>query len=221
MNENLEAKANVTIHAPIAKVWDALVNPEVIKRYMFGATVVTDWKEGSPIAWKGEWKGKPYEDKGRIVVLRPEERLQYRHFSPLTGAPDKPENYHTVTIELAEQVAACGGPVAGQQQDRAGARRVAEELVGDARRAEEGRRELSTRPAALLVVLDSRQPVVEVEARVAGQVAPEADAVHDLQTYLVAVPGVVAFEDARVSQGRRGRRCPRCAAAAGAGRAAA
>ena len=103
MNEDLTAKANVTIHAPIAKVWDALVNPQVIKRYMFGATAVSDWKEGSPIVWKGEWKGKPFEDKGRILELRPEERLRYSHFSPLSGAPDKPENYHQVTIELSKQ----------------------------------------------------------------------------------------------------------------------
>jgi uncharacterized protein YndB with AHSA1/START domain len=103
MNEELTAKANVTIHAPLAKVWDALVNPQVIKRYMFGATAVSDWKEGSPIAWKGEWKGKPFEDKGRILELRPGERLRYSHFSPLSGAPDKPENYHRVTIDLSKQ----------------------------------------------------------------------------------------------------------------------
>jgi uncharacterized protein YndB with AHSA1/START domain len=103
MNEDLTAKANVTIHAPIARVWDALVNPQVIKRYMFGATAVSDWKEGSPIVWKGEWKGKPFEDKGRILELRPEARLRYSHFSPLSGAPDKPENYHQVTIDLSRQ----------------------------------------------------------------------------------------------------------------------
>jgi uncharacterized protein YndB with AHSA1/START domain len=111
MNDDLTAKANVTIHAPIAKVWDALVNPQVIKRYMFGATAVSDWKEGSPIAWKGEWKGKPFEDKGRILELRPQERLRYSHFSPLSGAPDKPENYHQVTIDLSEL-----GDEQGQQE---------------------------------------------------------------------------------------------------------
>ena len=109
MNDDLTAKASVTIHAPIEKVWDALVNPQVIKRYMFGATAVSDWKVGSPIAWKGEWKGKPFEDKGRILEFRPEERLRYSHFSPLSGAPDKPENYHQVTIDLSEQEDQDGG----------------------------------------------------------------------------------------------------------------
>ena len=29
--------------------------------------------------------------------------LQYSHFSPLSGLPETAENYHTVTIELAEE----------------------------------------------------------------------------------------------------------------------
>ena len=100
--ENLVANASTTIDAPAAKVWDALTNPATIKQYMFGTTVASDFKKGSPITWKGEWQGKPYEDKGVIQDVDPQRRLQYTHFSPQAGLPDKPENYHTVTIELAE-----------------------------------------------------------------------------------------------------------------------
>ena len=81
MSVNLIAKASVTINAPSRKVWEALVNPEAIKQYMFGTTVVSYWREGGSIVWN------------RI--------LQYSHFSPLSGVPDTPENYHTVTIELS------------------------------------------------------------------------------------------------------------------------
>jgi uncharacterized protein YndB with AHSA1/START domain len=101
MSKGLVANVSIEIAAPLAKVWDALVNPELIKRYMFGATVSSDWKVGSPISWKGEWKGKPYEDKGVILRLQRERLLSYSHFSPLSGLPEVPENYHTVTIELA------------------------------------------------------------------------------------------------------------------------
>jgi uncharacterized protein YndB with AHSA1/START domain len=73
----------------------------MIKQYMFGTNVVTDWKKGSPIAWQGEWQGKAYEDKGIILQIEPERILQYSHFSPLSGQPDIPENYHTVTITLS------------------------------------------------------------------------------------------------------------------------
>lgn len=68
---------------------------------MFGANVVSDWKEGGQIVWKGEWQGKAYEDKGVILKIEPERVLQFSHLSPLSGLPDTPENYHTVTIELS------------------------------------------------------------------------------------------------------------------------
>ena len=102
MPEDLVAKASVNVAAPAVQVWDALVNPQLIKQYMFGTTVVSDWQQGSPITWKGEWKGKPYEDKGKIRKIEPRRLLQYTHYSPLSGLPDTPENHHTVTIELSE-----------------------------------------------------------------------------------------------------------------------
>lgn len=106
MADDFVAKASTTIQAFPAEVWDALVDPEKIREYMFGTNVSSEWKEGSPISWKGEWEGKPYEDKGVILQIKPPRVLQYSHFSPLAGLPDEPENYHTVTIELAEDGAA-------------------------------------------------------------------------------------------------------------------
>ncbi len=97
----LVARASITINAPRSEVWDALVNPEKIARYMFGTKAVSDWMLGSPIVWKGLWQGKEYEDKGVILKLEPERVIQYSHFSPLAGQPDLPENYHIVTIELS------------------------------------------------------------------------------------------------------------------------
>ena len=101
MNRGLIARASITIKVQVSKVWEALVNPDLVKQYMFGTTVVSDWNEGSPIVWKGEWQGKPYEDKGTILKIEKGRILQYSHFSPLTGKPDVPENYHTVTIGLS------------------------------------------------------------------------------------------------------------------------
>jgi uncharacterized protein YndB with AHSA1/START domain len=100
MGRNLIAKASIIINADKGKVWNALVDPYAIKQYMFGTDVVSDWHEGSSIVWKGEWQGKAYEDKGVILEFKPGQRIQYSHFSPLSGLPDKPGNYHTVTIEL-------------------------------------------------------------------------------------------------------------------------
>jgi uncharacterized protein YndB with AHSA1/START domain len=98
---DLLAKAETNIQAPAAQVWNALVDPELIKRYMFDTDVVSQWTIGSPIVWKGKWQGKQYEDKGTILDIKKMEMIKYNHFSPLSGQPDIPENYHTVTIKLS------------------------------------------------------------------------------------------------------------------------
>ncbi|HEY9288282.1 MAG TPA: SRPBCC family protein [Candidatus Dormibacteraeota bacterium] len=98
----ITAVAEVEIAAPAARVWQALTDPEIIARYFFGSQVETDWKPGSPIVWKGEFEGKAYEDKGRVLEIRPNRQLKVSHFSPMSGLPDKPENYHTLNYELQE-----------------------------------------------------------------------------------------------------------------------
>ena len=94
------AEASVIVNTSREAVWNALTDPDAIKQYMFGTTVTTDWKEGSAIRWKGEWKGHPYEDKGTILAVVPFRRLVYTHFSPRSGQPDALHNYHTVTLAL-------------------------------------------------------------------------------------------------------------------------
>jgi uncharacterized protein YndB with AHSA1/START domain len=103
MDKKLTAQAKTTIHAPASKVWQALINPEIIKQYLFDAEVISDWKVGSPIIYRGEWEGKPFEDKGKILAIEPERVLKSTHWSPLSGVPDTPENYHTVTYTLTEK----------------------------------------------------------------------------------------------------------------------
>jgi uncharacterized protein YndB with AHSA1/START domain len=100
---NLIAKATTSINAPRSDVWDALVTPESIKQYMFGTDVTSKFYEGSPITWRGEWQGKVYEDKGKVLKVNPGRVLQFSHYSPLSGLPDRPDNYHIVTIELIDK----------------------------------------------------------------------------------------------------------------------
>jgi len=45
MNKNLIARASITINANSTQVWNALVDPQAIRQYMFGTNVVTDWRE--------------------------------------------------------------------------------------------------------------------------------------------------------------------------------
>lgn len=100
MDKPYTARVSTIIDGSVAEVWDALVRPDHIPQYMHGATVISDWKKGSDILWKGEWQGKAFEDKGTILQIEPEEVLQYTHYSRQSGLPDEPAYYHTVTIKL-------------------------------------------------------------------------------------------------------------------------
>jgi uncharacterized protein YndB with AHSA1/START domain len=100
---DLVAKAEIDIGASATDVWKALTDPDMIKKYFFGAQVETDWQPGHPIIWRGEYGGKSFEDKGEIQAIEQNRRLCMTHFSPMSGLPDAPENYHTLTFELQER----------------------------------------------------------------------------------------------------------------------
>jgi uncharacterized protein YndB with AHSA1/START domain len=94
------ARAEVIVGAHPSAVWSALTDPEQVKLWMVGTTLTTDWQVGSPITWKGEMNGTPYEDKGEVLEVDERHRLSMTHYSPLMGQEDRPENYHTVTYTL-------------------------------------------------------------------------------------------------------------------------
>ncbi len=101
MATDLTTSSSITIEAPAEAVWEALTTPELIQRWFFGVETTTDWREGSPIVHTGEWRGRPYEDKGWIVRIEPPHTLVHTHWSPLSGLPDRPEHYQEVTWSLA------------------------------------------------------------------------------------------------------------------------
>ena len=101
MTNQLFVKSSITIYASAAKVWDALINPEKTKKYMFGCETVSDWKIGSPLLWQAEYEGKETVFvKGEIVDLQPEKYLKYTTIDPNSNIDDTSENYLTVTYEL-------------------------------------------------------------------------------------------------------------------------
>ena len=94
------SQVSKTINAPAEQVWNALTTPSKLRQFMFGAEVKSDWKVGGAISFKGEMNGKKYADKGEIREFEPGRKLSYTHWSSLSGAEDKPENYHVVSYQL-------------------------------------------------------------------------------------------------------------------------
>ncbi|MEO8582433.1 MAG: SRPBCC family protein [Flavitalea sp.] len=103
ITEKLISEASVTINAPAEKVWKAITTPSEIKKYLMGTNVESEWKEGSPIAYKGEYNGKAYHDKGIIKKFEPNKVFQSTYWSSAGGKEDKPENYNLVTYTLSNQ----------------------------------------------------------------------------------------------------------------------
>ncbi len=102
MNQRYSASCAVTVDAPAGKVWEALTTPALIKKYFFGTTVVTDWKVGSPVSFRGEWQGKTYEDKGTVLSFEPGKGLSFNYWSSFSGIEDLPDLRQIIAYGLRE-----------------------------------------------------------------------------------------------------------------------
>jgi uncharacterized protein YndB with AHSA1/START domain len=102
MANELIVKRSLEIKAPASRVWDILTDPEHTKKYMFGCEVISDWKPGSTLIWKGAADGIVYV-KGNLVRLEKEKLFEFTVFDPNAGIDDIPANYTTVTIELTPE----------------------------------------------------------------------------------------------------------------------
>ncbi len=93
-------KKSIQINASPNKVWDAIVNPEIIKKWLFDTNTISDWQVGSSILFTGIWEGVEYADKGIILKFDIEKAFEYSYWSSFSALPDLPENYSIVSFEL-------------------------------------------------------------------------------------------------------------------------
>jgi uncharacterized protein YndB with AHSA1/START domain len=99
----MKVTKSILVKAPVEQIWKALTEPEIIKLYLFGTSVITDWKEGSKIIFKGNWHGTPFEDKGKVVSVEVNYLLRYTYWSSVLGIDDVPENYTETTYILTQE----------------------------------------------------------------------------------------------------------------------
>ena len=81
-----------TVDEPIERVWRAITTPSEIKQWFFGVDTVADWRPGGRLVHRGEYRGKPYVDKGEIVEFDAPRRLVHTHWSDVSGVPDAPDS---------------------------------------------------------------------------------------------------------------------------------
>lgn len=95
--------SSLEIKATPAEVWNALTNPEMVKKWQYGSEMITDWKVGSEIRFKSEWEGQTFEQWGTILEVEPNQKLKYNLFAPRPDLEDKPENYFEMEYVLTEK----------------------------------------------------------------------------------------------------------------------
>ncbi len=96
-------KYEIAITASAKTVWNTLIDPEKIKKYMCGWEVESKWEPGSPLLWKGNADGKEMIfGQGIIKEFLPGQSFTYTSFDPNMKIEDKPENYLVVAYDLNE-----------------------------------------------------------------------------------------------------------------------
>jgi uncharacterized protein YndB with AHSA1/START domain len=95
--------STIKFKAAPQKVWDALTNPELVKKWQYGSDLITDWKIGNDIKFETEWEGKIYKQWGKVIEINPIKLIKYSLFAPQPGLEDKPENYFIMKYVLIEE----------------------------------------------------------------------------------------------------------------------
>lgn len=93
------------IEAPVSAVWPLLTQPASMCRWMVDPDtaemdIVSDWKPGAAITFKGDLHGLPFESKGTIHRLESGSIFEYDYWSSLSQEADVPENYSLITFRL-------------------------------------------------------------------------------------------------------------------------
>ncbi|MDP9606530.1 SRPBCC domain-containing protein [Variovorax sp. NFACC27] len=90
---------SIRIEAEPRDVWGALTDPDAGEKWR-NAHFKTDWQPGSPIEIEAIIGTARYRDKGQVIQVRSPSLLQYTYWSRVSGLPDVPESYSSITITL-------------------------------------------------------------------------------------------------------------------------
>lgn len=96
----ISTKNTLFFRAPAETIWACFTQPDLVKQWLMGMEIVSDWKVGSLYQNKITCDGQVFEEKGRILQIVPNKILQVDFLSAWDNLEDKPENYQRLTHEL-------------------------------------------------------------------------------------------------------------------------
>jgi uncharacterized protein YndB with AHSA1/START domain len=95
--------STIIITASTEKVWDTITKPELVKLWQYGSDLLTTWEIGSDIKFRTEWQDKVFEQRGKVLEVRPNELVKYSLFAPGPDLEDKSENYFIMSYVLTDE----------------------------------------------------------------------------------------------------------------------
>ena len=105
MERQMEKVFEIYIRTTPERLWEAITDPEIRKKYNFGAGVMSDWKVGSPLQM-----GVPEVDLllggGEVLEVDPPRRLVHT-MTALWGDDVKSEGASRVTWEITQVQDSC------------------------------------------------------------------------------------------------------------------
>jgi len=102
-------REEVSFKANTNQVWNLLINPAMTKQYMFGCEVLSNWKKGDPILWKGRAENGEEVTyvKGEIIEFEDGKKVTFTMFDPNIGIPDIPRNYVNLSYSVIPEETGC------------------------------------------------------------------------------------------------------------------
>lgn len=96
----LTINKSISIAASPESIFDALTNSDTIVKYYPLHSVVSDWKVGSEVHYKGDANGTPFTDFGTIDVLDRASQYKYSYWSDNHGTARAPENLVSICYQI-------------------------------------------------------------------------------------------------------------------------
>jgi uncharacterized protein YndB with AHSA1/START domain len=102
MAATISDRKSIVINASVAKVWEAITNPEQIKNWWpdSPAEIKTNWEPAGSVIFSGVSEGAPYHDDGVVLAFEKEKLLKFTYLNHLLKLPDIAKNHAIIEFTL-------------------------------------------------------------------------------------------------------------------------
>ena len=99
--KNFRVIKEITINATPEIIFDALTTSDEIIKFFPLNEVISTWKKGEPVNYKGEVNGQEFTDYGVITELSRPNKYTYTYWSDNHGTERTPENHLDISYSLS------------------------------------------------------------------------------------------------------------------------